>query len=301
MRRGALLLGVLGLLAGCGADAGDGARGTRTLRGPDGVEVRVPLEPRRIVSTLPGITECVAHLDGGIARLAAVSPHCDRPAEVAALPRVSVMPISLEAIAGVEPDLVLVDLTLLRTALPDLRSRFPGVLPLESGSLDGLARTIDLLAAALGTDGARERAEQLRRRLGETRREAASRRAVGRTVLLVGQFEPLLVLGPGSLLDDMVRACGLENIAADLGRASGPFASERVRAGAPDWILWTGDPFPESLRESWASLPAVRDGRVAKARADDLVRAGPRTVEALDRLSRVLAGELPVAALPGDE
>jgi ABC-type Fe3+-hydroxamate transport system substrate-binding protein len=111
-------------------------------------------------------------------------------------------------------------------------------------------------------------------------------------VLLLGQSEPLTVLGPGSLLDDMVRACGGENVAADLGRASGPFAMERVRGRAPEWILTTEGPFPAVLRAAWADVPAVRDGRVADASADDLVRAGPRVPGALRRLAAVLRGDL---------
>jgi ABC-type Fe3+-hydroxamate transport system substrate-binding protein len=114
-----------------------------------------------------------------------------------------------------------------------------------------------------------------------------------RKVLLLGQSEPLIALGPGSLLDALIRACGAENVAADLGRASAPFPMELVRVRAPDWILLTGEPFPDSLRRAWADVPAVREGRIADARADDLVRAGPRTPDALERLGRVLRGEWP--------
>jgi ABC-type Fe3+-hydroxamate transport system substrate-binding protein len=119
-------------------------------------------------------------------------------------------------------------------------------------------------------------------------------RPAHRKVLLLGQAEPLYVLGPGSLLDDMVRACGCENVASDLGRASAPFPTELVRARAPDWILTTsGVGLPPSLLDLWKDVPAVKEGRIADASADDLVRAGPRTTAALRRLSKVLRGELP--------
>jgi ABC-type Fe3+-hydroxamate transport system substrate-binding protein len=202
------------------------------------------------------------------------------------------MPLSLEALAAHAPDVVLVDATLLRVNLPDLRRRFGAVVPLDSTSLDGLRRSALVLAEVLNTDGARERARRLRDDVDAARRSVAGAIGTRRRVLLLGQSEPLTVLGPGSLLDDAVRACGGENVAADLGRASGPFALEPVRARAPEWIHTTEGPFPSVLRSAWAAVPAVKDGRVADASADDLVRSGPRIPAALRRLGAVLRGEL---------
>ena len=59
---------------------------------------------------------------------------------------------------------------------------------------------------------------------------------------------PLYVLGPGSLLDDMMRECGGVNVACDLGRASGPFAEELVLARRPDWILLRAVRSPRASR-----------------------------------------------------
>jgi iron complex transport system substrate-binding protein len=264
----------------------------------DGSEAVLPARPQRIVSTLPGITETVAAL-GALDRLVAVSEHCDRPPAVRDLPAVSVMPMSLEGIARHRPDLILVDGTLLRQALPDLRSRFGVVVALESRTLAHVSETFRLLGEVLGDDEARERAATLRGALDAAVRSAAPATAGERAprVLLLGQSEPLYVLGPGALLDDMVRACGGVNVACDLHRASAPFAAELVRARRPDWILTTGGTLSDGLREQWASLPAVRDGRIADAGGDDVVRGGPRTAAALARLAAVLQGRAPPSAL----
>jgi iron complex transport system substrate-binding protein len=267
----------------------------------DGTAVDLPAHPQRIVSTLPSLTELVAHLAGPGA-LVGVSPWCDWPPEVRALPKVAVLPVDVETLKGLAPDLVLCDGTFHASSLPLLRRHFPNALPVESRSLPHLLATVDALAHVLGTADARARAAALRTDLEAAVRDAATAtRTPPVRVLLVGQPDPLHVLGPGSLLDDLLRVCGCANLACDLGRASGPFSVEVVLARQPDWILTTGDPLTADLRRRWGGLPAVASGRVASANADDLLRAGPRTPAALRRLASVLRGELPperLAATP---
>ncbi|MHC5010902.1 MAG: ABC transporter substrate-binding protein [Planctomycetota bacterium] len=263
----------------------------------DGRVLHLPSNPTRIASTLPGITETLVWF-GAADRLVAVSPHCVLPPEVGPVPTVSVMPVNYEAMAAAAPELILADATLQRSSVAELERHFSAVLPLDSRSLDGLAHSIDVLAQILGTPEARRRSLEFRGDLDAARadvRPAGS--APPGSALLAANVEPLYALGPGSLLDDMVRACGYANVADDLGRPSGPFSEELVMARRPDWILITGEPLPAAILARWRDVPAVAEGRVASARADDLVRAGPRIPGALRRLGKVLRGDLPPAAL----
>jgi ABC-type Fe3+-hydroxamate transport system substrate-binding protein len=267
----------------------------------DGTAVVLPAQAKRIVSTLPSITELVAYLAGADA-LVGVSPWCNWPPEVRALPKVSVLPIDVETLKGLAPDLVLCDGTFHAASLQLLRRHFPDALPVESRSLAHLAATVEVLGRVLGGPHAEERAAAL---LQDLDRAVAEARSAAKTpplrVLLVGQPDPLHVLGPGSLLDDLLRACGCVDVACDLGRASGPFSVEVAIARRPDWILTTGDPLTADLLKRWAGMPAVRAGRLASANVDDLLRAGPRTPGALRRLAAVLKGDLPperLAATP---
>jgi len=309
-----LLAGFLGL-GGCGGeDAGgrspacaaalaaapDGAwgriesrDGARWLVRRDGTRARVPASSRRVVSTLPSLTELVAHLAGTQA-LVGVTPHCNFPPEVAPLPKVSVLPMDVEGLRALKPDLVLCDADFHAQSLELLeRHRIPALM-FESRSLAHLLTTVAVLGEVLEGEGVAARADELRARL-----EAAVREA-GRgapqpppRVLMVDQTEPLNVLGPGSLLDDMLRACGCVNVACDLGRPSAPFSEEALLMRAPDWILTTWEPLPERLRARWPRVPAVARGQVVLASSDDLQRAGPRTPEALARLAAVVSGRLP--------
>ncbi len=253
----------------------------------DGLELEVPLRPRRIVSALPGITEMLCHL-GAEAQLVAVSPRSDQPPSIAHLPHISVLPFDVEAVLAQRADLLVVDRRLHRRDLAVMRSRVRHVLLLDtSRSLPDLLASMDLLAAVLDTPEAksgaaafRARAEALTRAL-ETARPAPPPR-----VLIVAQWDPLYVLGHGSLLDDLVRLCGGVNVACDLqSDASGTFSEELVLARRPEMILWMAGPLPARLRERWQHVPAVAEGRLIDASADDLQRAGPRILDGLERLA----------------
>lgn len=265
----------------------------------DGLMLRVPVGPRRIVSTLPGITEMIASM-GALDRLAAVSPWCDTPPAVRHLPRVTVQPMDAEGILAVRPDLVVADRRLHRRDLAIIQRRCRHVLLLEtSRSLPHLMASSRLLARVLGTpEAARADARFRARAEALVRRVEAERPAVPPRVLVVAQWDPLYVLGPGSLLDDLLRVCGCVNVAADLGSdASGTFHEELVLARAPDWILAPKEPLPARLAERWRHVPAVRAGHVAPAWSDDLVRGGPRILDGLERLAAVLHGHRPPAWL----
>lgn len=262
------------------------AASDRTVRDAMGVEVRLPGEVRRIVTTVPGLTATVIEMGSGT-RLVGVSDQDPKGGALAQVPRIPVWPtIPAEAVAALRPDLLLVDLTLSNRDLFALRKRFPVTFAADSRTLDGVRRSFERIGEALSRD---VRARRLVNDLDLARREA---RVAGRPkVLLLTQTDPsTMVLGPGALLDDMVRGVGAENVAWDLGRPSGEMPVETIRSRAPGWILLTGGVFTAALRERWASIPAVRDGHVFDLGGDEFVQAGPKTADALRRLARILSG-----------
>ena len=298
------------------AAAGDDAHGVVVryrdggrvhLFGPSADAWRAPAD-QRIASALPGITEMIAAL-GAAGRLVAVSPWCDLPADAPDPRRVTVQPFDVEGFLLARPNLVVIDRRLHRRDLAAIRRRVPNVLMLEtSRSLPHLVRSMEILAAVLepetpgAADGPRARAAAFRARYEGILATIDPTWPEGRPrVLLVGGWDPLYALGPGSLLDDLLRTCGANNIACDLGMdASGTFDEELVLARRPAWILATTEqPMPQRLRERWARVPAVAEDRIAPAWSDDVVRGGPRILDALERLEAVLRGRAPPAHLGG--
>ncbi len=280
----ALLLGALG--AACGSDAGPVARsGTRVVIDATGASVTIALDVRRIVTTVPGLTATVVAL-GCADRLVAVSALEKGDRTLVGVEYFPVFPvIPAETIASMRPDLVLVDPTLSPRDIAPLRARFPMTFACDSRSLDGLRTTFARLGSALGRG---LEAKRLTDDLDAARAEA---RVEGSPlVLLLSWAEPpsVIALGPGSLLDDMLRSVGARNLAADLGHASGPVSSEAVVSGDPDWIVLTGATFSDDLRSRWSTVKAVKLGRIVEAGGDDFVQAGPRTAPALRRLAKLL-------------
>ena len=271
------------LVAACGQPPA--ARDDRVVLDALGEPVTLPRAVRRVVTTLPGITETVVSLGArdllvGVSAQDAGTPGFEGVEAIPAFPT-----IPAERVAALSPDLLLVDAVLSPTDVPRLRARFKGTFACDSRSLSGLRTTFLSLGVALDrTAEAAQLADELDRAIASAR--------VGRRVkvLLLGQAEPApIALGPGSLLDDLLRAVGAENVAHDMGRASGEFPSESVIAKAPDVILVTGGVFSAALRERWASVPAVANGWIVDLRDDAFVRAGPRTAAALARLAALLS------------
>lgn len=252
-----------------------------------GVEQRVPRRPARIASVLPGLTEALAWMGAG-RRLVAVSPWCDPPPEAPAPRRVGVQPLDVEGLLAARADLVVADRRLLRRDLGRLGARLPAVLLLEtSRSLADLRDALEVLAAVLDTDAARAALAAFDAewaRLGPWAGHPPLR------ALIVGDWDPLYALGPGSLLDDLAREAGLANVACDLpAGASGPFSEELVLARAPEVILSTVGPPPERIRARWARVPALSAGRWFDLSDDRFLRGGPRILGALAELRAVVA------------
>ena len=258
----------------------------------------VPLAPARIVSALPGITEMVAYL-GGRKQLIAVTPHCDTPAGVADLPKISVHPLSTEQLRALRPDLILVDARLHRRDLEPLhalaREGGARILALHtSRTLHDLDRAFALLAAVLDTPRAHAQATSWSRRrleLVTTLNARASSTPI--RMMAVAQWEPLYVMHPGSLIDDMMRLVGGVNIACDAAAsASGTFSEELVLNRRPAIILAAQMPMPEALQGRWSRVPAMAHASILDISGDTYARAGPRTLDALASLASRMANAM---------
>lgn len=341
MSRGALLALLL-LLAACGGEEaaaplaclghvgedvdgafatfGAGEDGRARVSYEDGVVLEVPRRPGRIVSTAPGITETVAYL-GGLERLVGVTPWCNHPLGVERIAEVTVIPMNVEAVLALEPDLIVADRTLHRSSVDALRRRFEGRLLLleTSRSLAHYETSVALLAFVLHDDSVAtppsssrpiDRGRRLvgelasvRRRIAraQSRATSAGPRKPPLRVLIVAQWDPLYVEGPGTLMHDLIRICGCVNVACDLDQASGTFSEELVLSRRPDVILYRDGPPPARLRARWGGIPAVRHARLGSVAADAFSRGGPRLVGALGTLHAALAGEVPLGVLEEPE
>lgn len=256
----------------------------------------------RIVSLAPSSTEILYALDAG-PRIVGVCAQCDQPPEAAKAPRVGgYLSPSVEAVLGVAPDLVVaVPSPGNREAVRAVERAGVRVLVVQDRTLADLWASIRVMADAIGAPDAGARlAATIEQRLGEVRTQVA--RLPKRRVLVVVGHSPLVVVGGGTLQDELIALAGGVNVAADAGDVWPTISLEVVVGRAPEVIVDAAMGSEAGGRALFAGLttvPAVRDGRVLRLADDALLRAGPRVGEAARALATAIHPEAFGTARPG--
>ena len=272
-----------------------------TVLDDDGRSVTFAAPPQRIVSLSPGFTETLYALGAG-SRVVLTDKFSDYPAENASKAKLGTFPKpSLEDIYAARPDLVV---TL--TAPEDFISRLEDLglpaLHLFPKTFDGALRDIALLgdvtgASSLGhslTAGMRARADAVRAR---TTNAPAVR--VYYELDATNPARPFAA-GPLGFFGELVPLAGGRNVFGDLTTPSAAVSSEEVVRRDPEVIILSDADLPENPQTSalvrerpgWSAIAAVRAGRVYPLSHAYLERPGPRLIDGLEQLARLIHPEL---------
>lgn len=237
-------------------------------------------------------------------RIVGVTTVCDRPDAARSKAKVGGMANpSIEAIVALKPDLVVMTSDGNPKAVAERLTRL-GIRTyvFTSRRLTELPGGIREMGRALGASPAASRlAEQLEtatRSVTASHRGAPPQTGAGRgdrKAIFVIWPSPLIVAGPGTILDDAMRMSGLHNIAADAKTAYPRFSLEAVIERRPDVILiGKGHDDMRALSrgflKSIGMLEAVQKGRVCFM-DDALYRPGPRIPAGMAELAR--CGRMP--------
>ncbi|MFH1570794.1 MAG: cobalamin-binding protein [Gemmatimonadota bacterium] len=261
-----------------------------------GTEVGLSAPPQRIVSLAPSNTELLFALGLG-SWVVGVTSYCDYPPAAARVARVAgFSDLSVETIAAVQPDLVLAS----RGNDPEgLRAVAELGVPVFAIDVQTVAQLMEAITR-VGYLTWREAAAAALRDSLEARVEAVVARcpAGRRPRVMWGSFaDPIFTAGAGTLIDDVIRLAGGENLGARAPGAWPQISLETIVAWQPEVFISSlmepGQP-PESRLEAlrqmdgWRAVPAVRHGRVHYVDGDLLNRPGPRIVEALERVAELV-------------
>jgi iron complex transport system substrate-binding protein len=268
-----------------------------------GTYVRLRTAPRRIVSLNPTTTELLFAIGAG-PRLVGRSGACDYPPAAADVPDLGDgFPPVVEAVAGARPDLVVLYHSAGNASAADrLRALDIPVLRLRTDRLADVARAARLLGRATGAARAGDSvATALEAELARERSSAAAGRgASGMPALLLAWDQPVIALGAGSFVSELVELAGGRNVFADVAAPSAPVSLEAIASREPAVVILAGSEMPGlEHRSEWRTLRAVREGRVVRLTESSSNRPSPRAPQAVRSL-RVLLASLTTPTPSGD-
>ena len=253
--------------------------------------------PARVVSLAPSITEMLFAI-GLDEQIVGVTEFCDYPAAAKSKPKVGYSNPSAEALIALRPELVLAPRDFLR---PDLQAKLEQLkIPLfvlEAQTVEDILLQIHTLGKMFEkASAANEVTQRMRQRIAGIRRKVETPQA--RRVLYVLNSQPLITVGPGSFIHQMIGLAGGINIAARAGMAYPKLSMEAVLKDDPEVLIFPSgevETVPRSEQQQWRrwdSLSAVKKQRFHEVSSNLLNRPGPRVVEALEQLAHAIHPEL---------
>jgi len=253
--------------------------GTLTLRAP----------LRRIVSLNPATTELFFALGAGDRLVGRTHFDLYPPAAQAVQDLGSAIPPNVESVLGVRPDLVLLYASESnRESAARLHATGVPTLTLRIDHIADFRRAVETLGRVIG-DTARATivADSVSRTLERVRTAMQGKPRL--TAFWKAWDSPVIAIGGGSFLSELVDIAGGRNIYGDDPRPAFDVTIEDVVRRDPD-VVFAGPESGERMRAApaWRALRAVREGRILIVDTMLVGRPGVRLGEAAVSLARLL-------------
>ncbi len=264
-----------------------------------GRKVTLASIPRRIVSLAPSNTEILFAVGAGD-QVVGLTKYCNYPPEAAAgrtaVGGFTADSISVEKVLALQPDLVMAAGSSQKPVIEALGQAHVTVLALDAQNLDGIYKNILLAGQVTGhTPRAGALVDDMRRRVAAVSAKVKAIPAGARLKVFYEVWdEPLMTAGPTTFIHQVIELAGGSNIFADAAQEYPQVSPEAVIERDPDVILGPsshGSALVASkiaARPGWQPVKAVRQGRIAIVDGDVISRAGPRIVDALESVAKLL-------------
>ena len=256
-----------------------------------GRHVALATRPQRIVSIAPSNTEVVFAL-GLEDKVVGVDQYSDYPPEAQQKPQLGgYVDPNLEQIVAVAPDVVLATDVHEATIVPELDALGVTTVVIDPKNLDDVLDSITLIGTITGEEA---RAAQLVCDLYRRVDDVETRIAGAPRPRVFFELSPeLYTAGPGSFIDDLLTRAGGDNVAAGAREPWPQLSTEAVLAADPEVILLADHEAgvtPEGMRTrpGWQAMSAVEHGRIVTIDPALTNRPGPRVVDGLEEIARIL-------------
>ncbi|TKB68455.1 MAG: cobalamin-binding protein [Nitrospira sp.] len=249
--------------------------------------------PTRIVSLAPSITEMLFAMEAGD-QLVGVTDFCDYPPEALKKPKVGYSNPNMETLVALQPDLVVAPNDFLK---PDVVAKLDQlkipVFILADKNVEGIFVHIQTLGRIVGRSSKADTvAMQLRQQIAVIQQRIHGRVPV--RTLYVLNSQPLITVGPGSFIDQLIGMAGGINVAAKTATPYPRLSMEAVLQEDPEALVFPvgkAEGISESEQQAWrqwSTMTAVKKDRLHQISADWLNRPGPRIAKGLESLAAIL-------------
>ncbi|MEW6547674.1 MAG: cobalamin-binding protein [Bacillota bacterium] len=271
-----------------------------TVTDGTGRQVTIPAQPQKIVSLSPSCTEILFALGLG-SKVVGVDKFSNYPPEAQKVEKVGgFSDPSVEKIAALKPDLIL-GTGMHKKVLPQLESLGIPVVLLEPRNVEGVLADIGTVGRLTGVPEAAEKVvADVRNRIDRVKAKVDTVPREQRPWVYYEVYsEPIMTVGPNTLIHQLIELAGGRNIAYDAQTDYPEFSAEAVIQRNPAVIIFPSFHGSASLtvdklkaRPGWAAIAAVKDGRVHPIDADIISRPGPRIADAVEELARLILPDL---------
>jgi len=258
-----------------------------------GRKIYLAKTPTRIVSLAPSVTEMLFAIGAGD-QLVGVTQFCNYPPEALKKPKVGYANPNLESLVELQPDLVVGPNEFLK---PDVvlkldQLKIP-LFVLAEKNIEDIFAHIQTLGRMLDrSTTANAVAMDLRQQIAQIRQRTETLPPV--RVLYLLHSQPLITVGPGSFIDQLIVLAGGVNVAAKSGTSYPRLSMETVLEDDPEVLVFPvgesegiSDSEQQAWRQ-WSTMTAVKQGRLHQIPSDLLNRPGPRIARGLELLATIL-------------
>lgn len=278
---------------------------SRTFKDDLGRELSFRDTPRRAIALAPSITEMVFAAGAG-AYLAGRSQASNFPKEAQNLPEVISFPEpDFETFVVLDPDLVIAtDEVLPPRYLPSFERLNLPVFFQHYDSLGDIFRNMRIIGEIFGTQAVANRmADSLEKACNLI--GVLTQNEIHYPSFILISVEPLIVAGGKSYLNQLLDKAGAKNIFASSGEKYPKVTAEAILAGNPEYIFipdGQGQLYTELINHypQLARMQAAGTGQVFALDPDLILRPGPRTLQGLITLTKVLHPRVDIP-FPADE
>ncbi|MDO9065728.1 MAG: cobalamin-binding protein, partial [Chloroflexota bacterium] len=259
--------------------------------------VKIDKAPQKIVSLAPSNTEILFALGLG-KNVVGVTDFCDYPAEAKAITKVGGMKANLETIVSLAPDLIV---TIGGNA--ELVKRFEDlkltVIVLDPKDVGAVLKDIELVGRVTASTASSSKlvADMQTRMDAVTMKvQGASRPKVFYELDATDPAKPYTA-GPGSWHDQLIGMAGGTNVAANAKSAWVQFSLEELLKSDPEIVVLGDALFGTTVdsakqRPGWSALTAAKRGAIFPIDDNLISRPGPRLVDGLEALAKILHPEI---------